>query len=182
MLAEIARMVTGKGIDVLIDEQITQPLGLTETYYPTTNDLPGGLHGYSWNAGSGAYEDKSVLNPAGAGGAGAMISTLADLRIYARALCTGALLEPGTQQARLATAALDGMPEWIRYGQGVETMAGFCGHNGTIAGFSSEMYYLPEEDAVIVIDVNRLDEDDRSHSSELFMTLAKVLFPENVAW
>lgn len=49
-------------------------------------------------------------------------------------------------------------------------------------GFSSEMYYLPEKDAVIVIDVNRLDEDDRSHSSALFITLAKLLFPDNVQW
>jgi D-alanyl-D-alanine carboxypeptidase len=182
MLEEIARMVTGKEIDVLIDEQIAQPLGLSDTYYPTTNDLPGGLHGYSWNAGTAAYEDLTVLNPAGAGGAGAVISSLADLRIYARALCTGALLKPDTQQTRLATTALDGEPEWVRYGQGVETLAGFCGHNGTIFGFSSEMYYLPEEDAVIVINVNRLDADDRSYSSDLFATLAKLLFPENVAW
>jgi hypothetical protein len=27
----------------------------------------------------------------------------------------------------------------------------FCGHNGTIFGVSSEMFYLPQEEAVIVV-------------------------------
>jgi D-alanyl-D-alanine carboxypeptidase len=31
----------------------------------------------------------------------------------------------------------------------------FCGHNGTIFGFSSETFYLPAEDAVVVINANR---------------------------
>ena len=44
------------------------------------------------------------------------------------------------------------------------------------------MFYLPEEDAVIVIDVNRLDLDDKSQSSDLFLAIAKILFPESVNW
>jgi D-alanyl-D-alanine carboxypeptidase len=54
----------------------------------------------------------------------------------------------------------------------------FCGHNGTIMGFSTEAWYLPEEDAVIVINVNRLDVDDHSMSGELFGTLVRVVFPD----
>ncbi len=44
-------------------------------------------------------------------------------------------------------------------------------------GFSSDMWYLPEKDAVIVISVNRLDKDDQSKSSNLFFTLSRILFP-----
>jgi D-alanyl-D-alanine carboxypeptidase len=116
------------------------------------------------------------------GGAGAIISDLSDMRTYARALCTGDLLEPETQAARLEGETLEDAPDFVRYGEGVELFGDFCGHIGTIFGFSSEMFYLPQEDAVIVINVNRLDEDDQSKSTDLFLAITKTLFPEYVDW
>ncbi len=44
------------------------------------------------------------------------------------------------------------------------------------------MLYLPEKDATIIISVNRLDEDDKSSSSDLFFIISKKLFPEYVDW
>jgi len=61
-------------------------------------------------------------------------------------------------------------------------MGGFWGHNGTIFGFSSEMWYLPIKDSIILINVNRLDLDDRSKSASLFFAVTKILFPEYVKW
>ena len=61
---------------------------------------------------------------------------------------------------------------------GVATLGPFCGHNGTIMGFSSEAWYLPAEDATIVVNVNRLDADDESMSGELFGKIAQALFPD----
>lgn len=58
----------------------------------------------------------------------------------------------------------------------------FRGHNGTIFGFSSEMWYLPDENATIIINVNRLDLDDHSKSTDLFLLVTKTLFPEYVDW
>ena len=67
-----------------------------------------------------------------------------------------------------------------RYGEGVATLGPFCGRNGTIMGFSSEAWYLPAEDAVVVVNVNRLDADDVSMSGDLFGKLARLLFPDAV--
>jgi D-alanyl-D-alanine carboxypeptidase len=53
---------------------------------------------------------------------------------------------------------------------------------GRSFGFNSEAFYLPAKDAVIVINVNRLDKDDQSQSAELFLSLTKELFPEEVNW
>jgi hypothetical protein len=50
----------------------------------------------------------------------------------------------------------------VRYGQGLEFLGNWWGHNGAIFGFSSEMFYLPQEEAVILVSVNRLDLDDQS--------------------
>lgn len=44
------------------------------------------------------------------------------------------------------------------------------------------MWYLPALKAVVVVNVNRLDEDDASKSTLLFLKLSKALFPEYVPW
>jgi D-alanyl-D-alanine carboxypeptidase len=47
---------------------------------------------------------------------------------------------------------------------------------------SSEMFYLPQEEAVIVVNVNRLDLDDQSKSTNIFLGASKILFPKHVDW
>jgi hypothetical protein len=52
------------------------------------------------------------------------------------------------------------------------------GHGGIISGFSTEMWYIPEEDATIVISVNRSDEQMDSHSDDVLLAVLTSLFPE----
>jgi D-alanyl-D-alanine carboxypeptidase len=182
ILTEIAEKVGGASISDQLQEYIFEPLGMKETLYPRDDALPGPLHGYSWEAAQNKFRDMTILNPAPAGGAGAVISTIADLRTWAKALCVGALLSPDLQKARLEGQPLKGDPDFVRYGEAVLLIGEFCGHNGTIFGFSSEMWYLPAKDAVVVVNVNRLDEDDESTSSDLFFTVAKMVFPQHVDW
>lgn len=181
-LEVIVERVTGRRLGEQIAKTILKPLGMNNSLYPYDNKLPGHLRGYGLNRQTGQFEDKTISNPSLPGGAGAMISTLADLRVYARALATGALLKPETHLARLQGQPLEGAPDIVRYGQGIGQLGKFYGHNGTIMGFSTEMWYLPEKDAVIVINVNRLDADDRTQAGELFFLMAKLLFPEHVSW
>jgi D-alanyl-D-alanine carboxypeptidase len=182
LLQEIVRRVSGEPLGDRIDEGILGPLGMGDSFYATDDGLPGTLQGYSWDPKGKELRDKTVLNPAVPGGAGAMISTLADLRPYAEAVCEGELLEPQTQEERLKSDAMSGDPSFVRYGQGLVFLGEWCGHNGTIFGFSSEMFYLPEEEAVIVVDVNRLDLDDQSKSTNIFLGVSKLIFPEHVDW
>jgi D-alanyl-D-alanine carboxypeptidase len=181
-LQEIVGKVSGNDLGGQIAEGIFEPLGMENSLYPTSDQLPGDLRGYSLNPETNEFEDTTVLDPAVPGGAGAIISDLSDMRTYSRALCTGELLEPETQATRLETQQMDDEPEFIQYGQGLVQLGKFCGHNGTIFGFSSEMFYLPEEDAVILVNVNRLDVDDESKSTDLFLGVSKTFFPEYVDW
>jgi D-alanyl-D-alanine carboxypeptidase len=182
LLQEIVGKVSGEPLGDRIAEGILQPLGMDDSFYATNDKLPGTLRGYSWDQKSKEFQDKTVLNPAVPGGAGAMISTLSDLRPYARVLCEGGLLEPTTQKERLRSYPMEGDPPFVRYGQGLVFLGDWCGHNGTIFGFSSEMFYLPQEEAVILVDVNRLDLDDQSKSTNIFLGVSKILFPEHVDW
>lgn len=179
ILGAILEKVSGNDIATQINQTILDPLGLRNTFYPTNNELPGNLHGYGLNPQSGEFEDKTILNPAPADGAGAMVSDISDLGVWARAVYNGDLLEPETQQARLETQPLEGAPSGgAGYGEGIGGNGGIWGHGGTISGFSTEMWYIPEEDATIVISVNRSDEQMDSHSSDVLTAVLTSLFPE----
>lgn len=182
LLEQIVEMESGLSIEDFLSENIFGPLGMTHTFYPTQTNLPGGLRGYSYDAVTGEFVDKTVLNPAPAGGAGAIISTLGDLEIYCRAIGRGTLLTPATQAQRLQSFVLKGAPDFVRYGGGLEILGDFQGHNGTIFGFSTEMFYLPQHDATVIVSVNRLDENDQSQSTEIFLRVTSILFPDNSPW
>lgn len=180
LLEEIVRKVSGLDIATYLDESIFDPLGMAHTVYAEDATPVGRTRGYALDAGE--FRDVTVLDPSPAGGAGAIISTIADLRIYGRALCTGTLLRPETHAARLFGTPLEGAPPFVQYGEGLIRFGRFCGHNGTIFGYSSELWYLPEKDAVIVINVNRLDLDDKSKSLDIFLYVTNILFPDLVDW
>ena len=94
-------------------------------------------------------------------------------------MCTGKLLKPETHKARLRTHFL-GEPYFVGYGEGIKEIGEFCGHDGLQPGFSSEMWYLPEEDATIVVSVNREDPYDPSPSGAITEAVVNILFPEHV--
>jgi D-alanyl-D-alanine carboxypeptidase len=173
ILAGIAQRITGKDIGTLITETVIVPLKLHHTSYPTGTGVPGGLHGYGWNPATSRFDDKTLFNPPLAGAAGAVISNVADLDTFSRALCRGDLLKPETQQQRMQGQPLAGSD--TDYGEGVATGHGFCGHSGTINGFSTDMYYIKELDASLVISVNRLDRDNKSQSTAILGLMGETI-------
>ena len=178
LLDKIIAAVTGVPTSEALQARVFGPLGMAASALPEASALPGPLRGYGWNAAAKDYEDKTELDPGPVGGAGAAISSLDDLETFTRALCTGTLLEPETQAARMETEPFAGGNGVARYGRGVAQLGPFCGHNGTIMGFSTEAWYLPAEDAVVVVNVSRLDADDASMSGDLFGKLVTALFPD----
>lgn len=182
LLERIVEKVSGTDIRRFLATNIYEPLRLRHTAYPTDSQMPGLLRGYGRKSDAEPLEDRTQVNPVPAGGAGAMISDLEDLRLYTRALCRGDLLKADTQAQRLQPTRLENEPEFVGYGEGLARLGQFCGHNGTIFGFSTEVWYLPEADATFVVSVNRLDLDDKSKSFNTFALVSRLLFPTLVSW
>jgi D-alanyl-D-alanine carboxypeptidase len=178
LLGAIIEKVTGQPLSKVVKREALDPLGLTTTSYPTTPAIPKPFSkGYFYRPNLG-LRDVTASNPAFAGGAGAMISTLADLKVWAKELVTGTLLKPATQALRLQTRPLLQTPQiTLSYGLGITEINGFLGHDGAIVGYGSVILYLPKKRATIAILGNSNDNGNPVPLS-IGLAVAAFLFPE----
>ena len=178
LLGLIIEQLTGQQVGAAIDQRIVQPLRLTSTSYPTTPDMPEPYaHGYNAES-NGALRDVTRSNPGAAGAAGAMLSTLDDLRLWTEALAHGALLSPTTQRERLQWSAFPG-GEAVnsRYGLGIQAFDSFLGHSGGIAGYENRAFHLPEANATLIVLANQSGLFGGGAAVPIFFDIANLLFP-----
>ena len=161
LLGLVLEQVSGKPIGDLYREGIIEPLGLQQTSFPNADPAFPDPHpqGYTLQG----QEDGEPLNatdwnPSWGWTAGGMISTVDDLLVYGRALGTGEGLLPPEQQAeRLNSFPGDEVPPNSAeraYGLGLGREYGWLGHTGELPGFNTAVYYHPELDATVVVEVN----------------------------
>jgi D-alanyl-D-alanine carboxypeptidase len=167
LLGLVLEQVTGKPIGDLYSQQIIEPLGLKNTSFPDPADssIPEPhAQGYTLQGKSSGEKpiDSTDWSPSEAWTAGMMISTVDDLLVYGRALGTGkGLLSPEQQSERLDSFVSDVPPlnkpplkGDLAYGIGLGKDHGWVGHNGEIPGFNTYLFYHPELDAVVAVEVN----------------------------
>jgi D-alanyl-D-alanine carboxypeptidase len=139
----IVEAATGHQLGQELARRIFRPLGLHDTVFPINRPtIPGpNPRGYSLPLvdEAGPLLDFTVYNPSLAWGAGNLISTLADLEHFFRALLGGRLL-PAKLLAAMTTPVDTGVPGY-GYGLGlemIETPSGrLIGHGGAIPGFDN---------------------------------------------
>ncbi len=177
LLGLIVEKVTGRKLSDVIQTEILDKLGMRETSYPTTPDLPPPFSRGYYPVTDAPPREISEINPDFAAGSGAMISTLGDLRIWVKALATGKLLSPELQKLRLEINPFTGLGTATGYGLGIYKIEGFLGHNGAVLGYSSAMFYLPSADATFVV-IGNNSGNGMSSATNIFVGLAYYLFPK----
>ena len=148
LLGLLIEKVTGRSAKVVIDEKVIQPIGLTHTYWPDSGALAAPYtHGYT-AAVSTELRDASNWNPSVSYTAGILVSTFADMKIWARAVADGRLLSERSKAERF---------KWVgdHYGFCVMKVGYWIGHPGTIFGFNSHVFFHTEKKIALVILVNR---------------------------
>ncbi|KRQ24441.1 MULTISPECIES: serine hydrolase [Mycobacteroides] len=182
LLGQVVEKVSGQSLPAFVREHITEPLGLKHTSFPDTSTIPDPhAQGYTQLTPTGPLIDSTDWSPSWASWAGAMISTLEDLRIWVPALATGKLLTPATQQQRLQTVAMPPVPDDIRYGLGIFDAHGWIGHNGSIPGYQTLAIYSPAEQTTVVALLNTDVAKQPAQPSTLFGTaITKVISPDHV--
>jgi D-alanyl-D-alanine carboxypeptidase len=139
----ILERVTHQSISQLIQQRITGPLRLRNTYLPELSPDIQGYHarGYFPPARTGeGYVDVTRLSPTVAWAAGALVSNVDDLRRYFGALLGGKLLRPAQLAQMKDLVPVDDEYE-LGYGLGLyrsETACGpIWGHDGGIPGYAT---------------------------------------------
>lgn len=177
---KIAEQLTGQTLPELLQERIFTPELLHATSFPVNDPaMPDPfMSGYLPPADDQPMRDATESNPDVAWAAGAMISNLNDLSVWAELLATGALLSPETQAARVQFVPMaEGSP--VSYGLGIMELLGFFGHNGGIAGYSTIMLHDPNDGSTIVIATNMSDERGGG-ADTIALELIRTLLPERI--
>jgi D-alanyl-D-alanine carboxypeptidase len=192
LLGMIIEEVGGQTLEQEIEERITMPLGLENTFLADSPDYEGEtIHGYDEVdgelvdvAGSGVEE---VISFDLAWAAGGMVTTLDDLKVWAKALATGELLSEAMheEQMDMVDTTPQGSPIESAYGLGVGLSDVWVGHSGAVVGSMCNMGYYPEQDATVITYFNKLstssleaNEADLKDYVECFITMSKTLYPE----
>jgi D-alanyl-D-alanine carboxypeptidase len=154
LLGVVVEKVSGQSLSSFIEQNILKPEGMTHTVYPVDAEFPSPhAHGYQ-KLPDGRIVDATGWNTSWGGAAGQMISTLDDMRVWARDLALGKLISPAMKRERdqflLAPKEGDG----ALYGVALENQNGWIGHNGNILSYMTFPYYLPAERITIVVMTN----------------------------
>ncbi|MEV7280444.1 serine hydrolase domain-containing protein [Streptomyces sp. NPDC093111] len=180
LLGLVVEKVTGHPLSDVIRNRVLRPSHLKDTALPYAAEFPQPhAHGYTDQTLSGEVEDATDWNPSWAWAAGAMTSTLHDLRGWAEILATGRLLSPETQAQRLKTLPT-GFPG-TSYGLGILDTNGWIGHNGSLPGYETVTVYLPERKATLVLLINTDSlVGGQEPSTLLARAITEVVTPDHV--
>jgi D-alanyl-D-alanine carboxypeptidase len=185
LLGMIVEQLTGRPLEQEFEERIFVPLGMGNSLLPERSSAaipdphPRGYM-YQTNveslnnselegeeaerADEEAGEPNDVFddNLSWGWAAGAGISTVNDLIIWAKVDATGALLSPETQKERLSWVSPPPGPD-AQYGLAIaEFPGGLIGHDGQLPGFNSFVGHNPETGATIVVVTNVYSAPDGS--------------------
>lgn len=156
LFAAVIEKVTGQSWDEAMRTRLFVPLGLAETGYERPDAIvPGRAHGYSTD--KGVLHNATPLNLSIPKTAGSLRSTAADLLRWMRALSQGKVVG-AAGFAEMSRPALASVGVQERYGLGLYRWQirgqDAIGHTGQINGFTSALFYLPAEDATVVVLAN----------------------------
>lgn len=159
LLGRIVRQITGRSPAANIRSRFLEPLGLDDTFFQGQERIGRVPASGYWATRTGhvGFSDGTRFRPNTSGAtvaesAGALVSSVRDISDWQDALLGGRVLEPDSLELMTTLHRVSG------YGLGMrrawlDGLAGI-GHGGSLRGFVSLMYRLPEQDLDVVVLTN----------------------------
>ena len=174
LLGMVIEKVTGRPVAEVFQSNLFEPLGLSGTSFAGQSpNLPQPhLNGITDQPGvevaelgiplppGGPVRDATFWNPSWEFTAGAMISTLDDLRTWTQVLASGGgLVSEEIQREREASVGtevgrLDPEDPDATYGLGFFSVRGWLGHDGSVPGYTTYAAHHPQKQTSVVVFVN----------------------------
>lgn len=183
MLGLIVEKERGMTLDQALRTYLFEPLKMTHSSYPMGLELPEPYWRGCTLQGTpdGTTEPVDATNWSGTFGAGAgqAVSDFHDMAIWAKALGAGETLKPATQKIRLVPNSYSSKGN-RHYCFGVGTENGWVGHAGTLAGYNTQVSYLPSHDISVVVLANTdMASDHGLPAVDAYQLLATAITPQN---
>lgn len=150
ILGLVVEKLTGRSLAQELSSRIFTPLGLTKTYVASGRSITGHFFAGHWDTtGTGQQVIPALeYDVSSAWSAGAIVSTVDDVRRFVETMVGGTLISPALRTQRFSFRNDGG------YGLACEQMRGYIGHSGAIAGYFSLMAHHPTLRRTIVIGYN----------------------------
>jgi D-alanyl-D-alanine carboxypeptidase len=161
LLGLIVEEATGQAFADRLHQQVLDPLGLTDTFFAATEEVPGGtVQGYHLFGDD--LINVSATHLSAQWTEGGMVSTTRNLIRFADALFDGELLSPASLQEMLTFVPSE--RPGIAWGLGaaqMQTAAGnLVGMGGAGPGFAARLFRLPDSDLTLVLLTNTNRDDE----------------------
>ncbi|GAA0593933.1 serine hydrolase domain-containing protein [Streptomyces crystallinus] len=194
ILGAALEKITGTPLDVLLQEQVMGPLGLTETRNSFTPEIPRPvLHAFT--AERGTYEESSFWNPSWTTAPGAVQTTnICDLARSASGIGSGELLSRAGYREMLnprtvglgrptktcpATICLP-QTRATHYGMGLLVLGDWISQHPLFFGYTAAQAYLPSERLAIAVTTTNGPKAKGGHTSQvLTQRIAAALAPQH---
>ncbi|MEU4169288.1 serine hydrolase domain-containing protein [Streptomyces sp. NPDC026665] len=192
LLGAALEKITGTRLDVLLQREVLDPLGLHETRNSFTPDIPSPvLHAFTSDRGT--YEESSFWNPSWTTAPGAVETTdICDLARSASGVGSGELLSSsayrellnpgtvglGTPTAKCPATVCIAQTEATHYGMGVLVLGDWVSQHPLFFGYSASMAYLPSQRLAIAVSTTQGPDTPAGHTAHtITQRIAAALAP-----
>lgn len=207
LLGKALEKATGEQMSKLLDDEVLEPLGLTNTANSFTPEIPApALHAYTSErrealqipSGTPFYEESTFWNPSWTITHGAIQTTnIYDMEASAAGIGSGKLLSKkshelmvsrdllGKTHAQTGCTTCGPMSDFYTYGVGIVTSGDWLLQNPLFSGEAGVMAYLPSKKISIAIAVTYLPEafDEQGNyvnaADKLFRRVGAELAPDD---
>src|SRR5262245_5466829 len=179
LLGMIIEDITKDSVGNQIRKRLLEPFGLTQTFFPETQEMPNPwARGYGLNK-EGNWEDVSNTIPVALmGSAGEMISDMNDIRRWIELYATGKTCGAGTYDDLIKCIPFLGNTS---FGLGITCSEGWYGYTGALPGYNTADYYSPETGLTIVAWINyQAKEPVEGVASVMVRDIARILTPDHI--
>ena len=150
LLGKVIEKVTSDAYPDVLEERILEPLGLDDTSFPDTSELPDPhAQGFSLQGTPDDSHEPVIAtdwSPTFAWTAGQMISTIDDMLDWGRVLVTG----QGILDEDMSIERLTSFHGEESYGYAAGCIDGWVGHTGEIPGYNASVFHNAAEDITVV--------------------------------
>lgn len=160
MLQLIIEEATGMSLADVLEERIFTPLEMEDSYLEDPNNLGVNIvHGYAPED-DGSFTDITFVNDGAGMADGGIVSTVADMELFAMGLISGDLISDDALAEMMETTEASEN----EYGLGLDVIEGpdggqIIGHSGSTGGFQSIMYIDLDYEIIVVGLTNNFDSE-----------------------